>query len=375
MDKINKIRNNCARILFFSLFINYSISMSITEVQVIDENVQKQLNQELVNVLNRCRLEEQRDQEELDLELFYNRHNYDYEPSVFKDEDLNEALRLINEGANINTQSDCGINTLMIAVKKGNKTIVESLLNNKKHLIDLNLQDNHGYTALISAAVIGNKEIVKLLLACPNVTSPIDLNLKTIKTKETALMKATARGYIGVIELLSTCSNDKAAIDLHIKNQDEYDTFLRLASLANHEEIQNLLNNMLKEEEQQNALKLANITNNDETQSALDGRFDVQDEQSSLGSSTTSNEEIVQNLPSDTLEEEKQNVLKLAGITNNEEVQSLEEHNNYTLLKISGTCVATYLAYKLLNKITTGKAKNKTELEDKNIYDVSLSID
>ena len=160
------------------------------------------------------------DGEELDFELFDNRHNYHSQISIFKDEDLNEAMRLINEGANINTQSDCGINILMIAVKKGKETIVESLLNNKKDLIDLNLQDNHGYTALISAAVIGNKEIVKLLLACPNVTSPIDLNLKTIKTKETALMKATARGYMGVIELLSTCSNDKAAIDLHIKNKN-----------------------------------------------------------------------------------------------------------------------------------------------------------
>lgn len=373
MDKINKIRNYCARILFFSLFINYSISMSRTEVQVIDENVQKQLNQELVNVLNRCRLEEQRDQEELDLELFYNRHNYNYRPSVFKDEDLNEALRLINEGANINTQSDCGINILMIAVKKGKKTIVESLLNNQKHLIDLNLQDNHGYTALISAAVIGNEEIIKLLLSCPNLTSPIDLNLKTIKTKETALMKATTRGYIGVIGLLSTCSNAKSAIDLHIKDENGYDP-LTLAELANHEKIKNLLSDML-EEEQQNALKLDNITNNDETQSALDGRFDVQDEQSNLGSSTTSNDEIVQNLTSDTLEEEKQNVLKLAGITSNKEIKSLEEHNNYTLLKVSGTCVITYLAYKLLNKIRTEKAKNKTELEDKNIYDVSLSID
>lgn len=72
-----------------------------------------------------------------------------------------EVLRLLNEGAYINTRTLDGVTPLMYAVEKQHTLVVKILLANGA---DPNLVDFDGTPALISAAKNGNFEICELLI-------------------------------------------------------------------------------------------------------------------------------------------------------------------------------------------------------------------
>ena len=67
---------------------------------------------------------------------------------------------LLKSGVNVNIQDDKGCTSLMYAVKKGYKTIVEILLKNANP----NIKDKYGYSAMKYAQFSRNDEIIALLL-------------------------------------------------------------------------------------------------------------------------------------------------------------------------------------------------------------------
>ena len=68
---------------------------------------------------------------------------------------------LIQEGADVNKQSQLNETALMEAAYYGNAKIVNLLIDNGA---DVDMQDKYGYTALMVAAVEGNAKIVTLLI-------------------------------------------------------------------------------------------------------------------------------------------------------------------------------------------------------------------
>ncbi len=82
--------------------------------------------------------------------------------SIFSD--ILSVEHLINQGANINDQSNRGRSPLMMAVH-GNSTTHNMIINLLlEHNADLELKDDQGGTALIMAAYTGNIETVRCLL-------------------------------------------------------------------------------------------------------------------------------------------------------------------------------------------------------------------
>lgn len=147
---------------------------------------------------------------------------------------IDEAKRLIDQGANVNIKDNIsdtpylyagangrleilmymvenstidysirnrfGGNTLIPAAEKGHSSTVKYLLEVGKEPIDL--QNNFGYTALIEAVALGNggegqKEIVQFLLEYHADTSIKDNNGMT------ALDYARNKGYVEIEELLA----------------------------------------------------------------------------------------------------------------------------------------------------------------------------
>jgi len=141
---------------------------------------------------------------------------------------LEEAVKLIIAGANINLQINCNLNTLILATCYGYKDIVELLLNHKD--IDINIKDNSGYTALMFIVVQGYKDIVELLLNHKN----IDVNIKDDKGY-TALMWAARRGHKDIVELLL----NKGA-DINAKDNDD-NTALMIAYKNGYKDIFKLI--------------------------------------------------------------------------------------------------------------------------------------
>ncbi len=79
--------------------------------------------------------------------------------------DINKVRNLIENGADINgLYKKSGFTPLMMAAHRGNKEIVEFLLNQK--IIDVNKIDEDGdkNTALMYAVLAGHPDIVRLLL-------------------------------------------------------------------------------------------------------------------------------------------------------------------------------------------------------------------
>ena len=78
------------------------------------------------------------------------------------------ARILIEEGADVNAQSNSGETALWAASRYGQHPDIVKLLIEEG--ADVNAQNDLGYTALIYASTIGHKEIAKFLIElCPAV--------------------------------------------------------------------------------------------------------------------------------------------------------------------------------------------------------------
>jgi ankyrin repeat protein len=78
-----------------------------------------------------------------------------------KDGDYAQALKLLDQGADINKQSEDGQSALMIASSRGQKEFVELLLQKGAHI---NARDKAGKTALIEAIKAEQMDIVQMLI-------------------------------------------------------------------------------------------------------------------------------------------------------------------------------------------------------------------
>ena len=163
---------------------------------------QKELNQKLKNVLNKW----------------------------WKDKEiLQEAVKLILAGANVDTQDDFGKTALMLAVFRGNDVIevIQTLINLDANVnIIINRQ-----TALIWAVLRGDPEIVKLLI-----NAKATLNFQD-EFGRNALMEAVLNGYTEIVILLLD-----AGAELNAKDNNGY-TALTLAVSKDYTEIAKLLIN------------------------------------------------------------------------------------------------------------------------------------
>jgi ankyrin repeat protein len=110
-------------------------------------------------------------------------------------DNLEEAVKLIREGAGVNTTDERGRTALMIAASGGemDKEHLKFLLSKDA---DVNIKDQDGSTALNLAVVFGSRETVSLLLS-----KGAKANIKD-NTGKTPLMLAEESGKEDIAELL-----------------------------------------------------------------------------------------------------------------------------------------------------------------------------
>ena len=101
--------------------------------------------------------------------------------------------RLLQKGADVNLRDKFGITALMRAVSSNHKEIIERLLQKGA---DVNVKNNDGETPLMRAVKNGNKDIVELLIK-----NSADVNAKNDDGK-TALIRAVEKGNKDIVELL-----------------------------------------------------------------------------------------------------------------------------------------------------------------------------
>jgi ankyrin repeat protein len=136
---------------------------------------------------------------------------------------------LLKNDIDVNQQGEYGWTALISASLKGQKEIVQILLQDKK--IQINQQEKNGHTALILASVGGHREIVQMLLQVEN----IQINQET-KLGKTALIEASRYGQKEIVEIFLQDEN------VQINQQDKHGlTALMLASQKGHKEIVQML--------------------------------------------------------------------------------------------------------------------------------------
>ena len=128
------------------------------------------------------------------------------------------ALRLINEGADVNYREDGGDTPLTLSSAKGFELIVKRLLE-KGAYVDIKTGSWVKNTALTKAAFFGHSEVVEILLK--NGANPNYIDGE----KETALSKACIRGSVDCVRAL--LDNDA---DINMKTGSMGDTPLIVAS-------------------------------------------------------------------------------------------------------------------------------------------------
>ena len=133
--------------------------------------------------------------------------------AIISSSDIEVVKFLIDNGANVNLKSNDGETALMNAYIRGNKELVELLINSgaDANLIS-NLKDNYGRAKLMEASEIGNKEAVELLIKSGVGVNEVDDNGKS------ALMYACEKHIISSsdIEVVKFLIDNGA--DVNIKN-------------------------------------------------------------------------------------------------------------------------------------------------------------
>ena len=189
--------------------------------------------------------------------------------------DIEVVKFLIDNGANVNLKSNDGETALMNAYIRGNKELVELLINSgaDANLIS-NLKDNYGRAKLMEASEIGNKEAVELLIksgvgvnevddngksalmyACEKhiisssdievvkflIDNGANVNLKS-NDSETALMNAYIRGNKELVELLINSGADVNLIDFNLKDNYGRTKLMEASKIGNKEAVELLIN-------------------------------------------------------------------------------------------------------------------------------------
>jgi general secretion pathway protein A len=142
--------------------------------------------------------------------------------------DQQEALRLLEAGAQPNVPDERGWTALMMATLHGHTSVVQLLL---KKGATVNLSNSTGGTALMMAALQGQDSILQLLLD----------NGASVNTQDakgwTALMYAARNGYASTVEVLLS-----RGAEVNLKN-DEGRTALMYATAKGHREAIHVLQN------------------------------------------------------------------------------------------------------------------------------------
>lgn len=115
---------------------------------------------------------------------------------------------LAQEGIDIETQSQKGMNAFLWAANKHLIDVVKSLLN---HPFDHNIKDNRGFNALILTMTEGRKppiELIELLI-----TAGVDVNIVTTDPKITPLIMAVTNQCYEVTKRLLAAGADVDAIN------------------------------------------------------------------------------------------------------------------------------------------------------------------
>ena len=119
--------------------------------------------------------------------------NYGNTPIIFAHNNIEILKLFINAKANINIQGSNNVNTLMLSSEIGNENIVKLLIENN---VQLNLQDKFKQTALFFASKNGHKDIVKLLIE-----NGANINIQDIDGNS-ALFIASLQGHEEIVSLL-----------------------------------------------------------------------------------------------------------------------------------------------------------------------------
>lgn len=192
---------NCVEKLKEARFIDLLTKLKESSKEQYSNFSEEELNRKLINLLTSLK----------DLNLIK--------------ETLEEAVRLILAGANINIKDNRGYTALRLA-SQGLTGLVKLLIDQGA---DVDIKDLTGDTALIVVAGNGYIEIVRLLI-----DKGADVNLQN-ENGSTALMLASANGHREIVKLLI-----EYGADLNIKDKEGI-TALIFTAMQGHLEIVRLL--------------------------------------------------------------------------------------------------------------------------------------
>lgn len=140
--------------------------------------------------------------------------------------DADEVIKLLDEGAPIDTATASGDTPLILAAGLGHAEVVKALLAKGA---DTGSETTHGSTPLMWASYNGQKETARALLA-----AGADVNARDYGSS-TALIYAAQNGHTGTVELLCACG-----ADVNVRSK-QGNTPLILASEEGHTPIVRLL--------------------------------------------------------------------------------------------------------------------------------------
>lgn len=122
-----------------------------------------------------------------------------------RDGDTDAVQKLLQQGADVNEQTEDGWTALMRAADEGHTEIVQILLEAGARV---DAKRKTGETALMAASR-GNAEVVQILIK-----AGADVNAQN-KWGKTALMSAVIKGYAEIVQILL-----EAGADVNVKNND-----------------------------------------------------------------------------------------------------------------------------------------------------------
>ena len=122
-----------------------------------------------------------------------------------KNQNYNEAKKLLNAGANINERDASGASALIWAADRGDTRLIRLLTS---HAADIEQKDNQGYAAIMWAAYNGHDAAIKMLIECGAAVNSRDTE------GHTPLMAAACNGHSAAVTTLINAGADIKARDM-----------------------------------------------------------------------------------------------------------------------------------------------------------------